>query len=348
MCVLFTVAGVLMVPAMLRLMSTPDDVFEGAVQYLRIYFYGVSGLMVYNMGAGVLRAVGDSRRPLYFLIFSAVVNTVLDLVFVIVFDWGITGVAAATVVSQCLSAVLVLMVLTRSEGSYRIIWRFLKINKVMLRKIWKIGLPSALQQAVTSFSNVFVQSYINHFGSACMAGWTSYAKIDQFALIPLQALGLSATTFVGQNLGAGNLKRAKEGTRIAVIMSLAVTAVLIVPLMLFPTQLVSMFNSKPDVLEYGVLFIRIISPFYLLCVINSIYAGALRGAGDTRASMIIMLGAFVVFRQIYLFIVSRLTDSVIAVVLGYPAGWLVCSVFIYAYYKLSRWEKKRVVEEKAE
>ena len=162
MCVLFTVAGVLMVPAMLRLMSTPDDVFEGAVQYLRIYFYGVSGLMVYNMGAGVLRAVGDSRRPLYFLIFSAVVNTVLDLVFVIVFDWGITGVAAATVVSQCLSAVLVLMVLTRSEGSYRIIWRFLKINKVMLRKIWKIGLPSALQQAVTSFSNVFVQSYINH------------------------------------------------------------------------------------------------------------------------------------------------------------------------------------------
>ncbi len=343
LCAVFTFIGVVMVPYMLRLMSTPDDVLGGAAQYLRIYFYGVTGLMVYNMGAGILRAVGDSRRPLYFLIVSALTNTVLDLVFVVRCGWGIAGVAIATVIAQCLSAALVLIVLTRATTSYSIIWNHMRLNAEMLRRIWKIGIPSALQQAITSFSNVFVQSYINQFGSACMAGWASYSKIDQFVLLPMQSLALSTTTFVGQNLGANDLKRARTGTNRAVVMSLVITAFLAVPIMIFAGPLISMFNADPDVLRYGKMFVRMISPFYLLCVINQVYAGSLRGAGEARTPMIIMLTSFVLFRQLYLFVTSKWIGTVLPVVFGYPVGWLLCSVAIFIYYKCGNWEKKRVV-----
>lgn len=343
LCAVFTVAGVLVVPYMLKLMSTPEDVFDGAAQYLRIYFYGVSGLMVYNMGAGVLRAVGDSRRPLYFLIFSALVNTVLDLVFVVCCDWGIAGVAIATVMAQVFSAALVLIVLTRSTTSYSIYWRSMRIDFPMLRRIWKIGLPSALQQAITSFSNVFVQAYINQFGSACMAGWASYGKIDQFILLPMQSLSLATTTFVGQNIGAQNIKRAKIGTNRAVVISLISTAVLAVPVMVFARPMISMFNTDPEVLKYGTLFLRLISPFYCICVICQIYAGTLRGAGDARAPMIIMLLSFVVFRQIYLYITSELIGTVIPVAFGYPVGWVLCTAIMFIYYKYGGWEKKNAI-----
>lgn len=347
-CVVLTVSGVLLVPYMLSFMSTPEDVVNEAASYLRIYFSGVTGLLIYNMGAGILRAVGDSRRPLWFLMFSALVNTVLDLVFVISFGWGIAGVAIATVIAQCLSAALVLIVLTRSSGSFQIIWSRIRFNSPMMRKIWRIGMPSALQQAITSFSNVFVQSYVNGFGSACMAGWASYGKIDQFALLPMQAMALSTSTFVGQNLGADNLKRAKAGTKISIFMTLAITAVLLAPLMLFPEQLISMFNTEPDVLAYGKLFIRVISPFYLLCVVNQIYAGSLRGAGDTRAPMIIMLLSFVAFRQIYLYLTSRFIGTVIPVALGYPAGWIMCSIILSIYYRWGGWEKRRLAVRNAD
>lgn len=345
LCAVFTLLGVLIVPYMLRLMATPSDVFAGAARYLRIYFCGVSGLMVYNMGAGILRAVGDSRRPLFFLIFSALINTVLDLVFVLSFGWGIAGVAVATVISQCLSAVLVLAVLTRTTASYSIYWGQLKLNPKMLRRIWAVGLPSALQQAVTSFSNVFVQSYVNRFGSACMAGWASYGKIDQFVLLPMQSLSLSTTTFVGQNIGAGYVDRAKRGTGRAVVIALISTAVLAVPLRLFAGPLISLFNTDPEVIRYGTLFVRMISPFYGVCVICQIYGGTLRGAGDARAPMIIMLASFVVFRQIYLFVTSKLIGTLLPVVFGYPVGWVVCAVVICIYYKQGGWEKRNVLRD---
>ena len=339
----FTLVGVLMVPYMLRLMSAPDDVFDGAALYLRIYFSGVTGLLVYNMGAGILRAVGDSRRPLYFLVFSALVNTVLDLVFVINLGWGIAGVAIATVIAQCLSAVLVLIVLTRSNGAYHIIWNHMKMNGVMLRRIWRIGLPSALQQAITAFSNVFVQSYINKFGSACIAGWASYNKIDQFALLPIQSLALSTTTFVGQNLGANNIKRAKTGANRALIIAFIITVIIITPMVIFSKQMIAMFSLDPEVLKYGALFVRLISPFYLFCVVFQVYAGALRGAGDTKAPMIFMLSSFVLFRQVYLFVISRLVDNVVPIALGYPAGWCLCFIAMLIYYKRGKWENKRTI-----
>ena len=351
LCGAFTAVGVSMVPFMLRLMATPADVFGEAAQYLGIYFSGVAGLMVYNWGSGVLRAVGDSKRPLYFLIFSAGLNTVLDLLFVAVFQWGIAGAAVATVIAQVCSALLVLLVLTRSGQCYHIRWKGMRLRGRLLRNMFIVGVPSALQLAITSFSNVFVQSYVNRFDSSCMAGWAAYNKLDAFALIPMMTLSVAATTFVGQNVGAGNWERAKKGTRCALLMTLVVTGIILIPLMIFARPLCGLFNQEPEVLTYGVFFVRMISPFYLICAYNQVYAGSLRGAGDAKVPMVLMLCSFVVFRQIYLFTVYRLTGALVPVALGYPVGWILCSLLLFLYYRSGKWMKHSLVtfseEEKA-
>lgn len=342
--IIITVVGIISVPTMLRLMDTPADVFQNAETYLTIYFMGSAGLIFYNTGSGILRAVGDSKRPLYFLVFSAIVNTVLDLLFVIVFDMGVAGVAWATVIAQVLSAILVLIVLSRTSGSYRIQWKHLKLNVTMLKKIIEIGLPSSIQQGVTAFSNVFVQSYINSFGSSFMAGYVAFGKVDAIALLPMQAISMGSTTFVGQNIGAGKINRAKKGINRSLILSISTTAILLIPLVIFAEGAISIFNSDPDVIYYGSLYMRLVSPFYLLCCINQIYSGALRGAGDTRAPMVIMLFSFVLFRQVYLYLVSRLfVGNFYPILFAYPAGWVVCSILIYIYYRRSNWEHRRFI-----
>ena len=335
----FTFIGIGMAPAMLRFMSTPDDVMASSSEYLRIYFGGVIGLMLYNIASGILRAVGDSKRPLYFLIVSSVVNVVFDLVFVIVFKMGVAGVAWATILAQFISAALALLSLAKSDGDYKFVIRDLRMDWMVLKKVVRIGLPAGLQMAITSFSNVFVQSYINAFGSSCMAGWTSYSKIDQFILLPMQSLSLSATTFVGQNLGAGKLARAKKGTRVSLVLSIAITAVLTVLLLIFSKQMLLLFTQDDNVLYYGGIFIRFLCPFYVVCCANQIFAGSLRGAGDATGPMFIMLASFVFFRQLYLFIGTQFIDSVIYVGLGYPAEWMVCSLSMMILYYRGKWEK---------
>lgn len=341
LAVIFTALGVSMVPPMLRIMKTPADVFSEAQTYLTIYFAGVTGLMLYNVGAGILRAVGDSRRPLYFLIFSALVNTALDLLFVLAFHLGIAGVAYATVISQLLSAVLVLFTLARSSGAHRLSVHQLHLSVPMLKSIIKIGMPAAIQSALTSFSNVFVQSYINAFGSACMAGWSAYGKLDQLALLPMQSISMASTTFVGQNLGALDMHRTKRGVRIAILMSTLSTATLMLPLILLARPLLGFFNRDAEVLAFGRLFVVWISPFYVFACVNDILAGALRGAGESKAPMFIMLLCFVVIRQIYLYFVSRIATTVLPIALGYPLGWILCALLQFAYYKLSGWEKRQ-------
>lgn len=343
LCAAFTVVGVWMVPFMLKLMATPADVFGPAQEYLQIYFAGVAGLMLYNLGSGILRAVGDSRRPLYFLLFSAGINTVLDLLFVAVFHWGIAGAAIATIAAQAISAVLALGVLTASRECYRIQWRGLKVQRGILKNIFIVGVPSALQLAITSFSNVFVQSYVNRFASSCMAGWAAYQKIDAFAILPMTTLSVTATTFVGQNVGAGNWERAKQGIRCSLAIATVVAVVVLVPLMIFARPLCGLFNQEPEVLDYGVYFIRLISPFYLIANFNQIYAGALRGAGDAKVPMFIMLGSFVAFRQVYLLITYRVFGTLLPVALGYPVGWIVCSVILLLYYRSGRWMRHSFV-----
>ena len=336
LCIAATVVGLAMVPLMLDLMATPADVIELSREYLNIYFAGITGLLIYNMGSGILRAVGDSRRPLYFLCVSALTNIVLDLVFVVVFHWGVAGVAYATIISQFASAVLVLIVLTRSDTAYGIKWRQIRIRRGMLGRIMAIGFPSGIQQAITSFSNVFVQSYINYFGSACMAGWSSYNKLDSYITVPLQAIALASTTFVGQNYGSNNLERTRKGVNQALGMSLVVTAALGVLVMIFSRPCLRLFTADAEVMEYGTRFIMIISPFCIMSCFNQIYAGALRGVGNANIPMIVMLGSFVVFRQVYL-LVNRIAfdNSFLGVSLAYPMGWVVCSILLFICYRRS-------------
>lgn len=343
---IFTVVGIFMTPYMLHFMKTPDNVFPESKTYLTIYFAGIIGLMVYNIGSGILRAVGDSKRPFYFLVVSAILNTVLDLLFVLVFKMGVAGVALATVIAQGVSAVLVLIALLRSHTCIRLEIRHLKMHWDMLAKIVKVGIPAAIQMAITSFSNVFVQSYINYFGADCMSGWTAYAKIDQLILLPMQSLALSSTTFVGQNLGRNLVDRAKKGIRISLFMSIAATLILMLPVILLAPSLVAFFNSKPEVIEYGTMMLRWLSPFYVLCCINQIYSGALRGAGDSRAPMIILLCSFVLFRQAYLFIMANyISNTIIPIGMAYPAGWLVASALTLIYFKRAKLNKNRLVED---
>ena len=332
LCVVFTIVGISEKPFYLRLISMPDDVIGEATEYLMIYFSGVSGLMIYNMGAGVLRAVGDSKRPLYFLVFSACVNTVLDLVFVVKLHWGIAGVAWATVIAQGLSAVMILVVLFRANGAYRLVLSKMKTDRGALQEIVRIGFPSAVQQTVTAFSNVFVQSYINSFGSNAMAGWSAYGKIDQFMMLPMQSVALAATTFVGQNLGADNMKRARKGTTVALFISIATALILMAPVIIFAPFLASLFTNEPEVLTYGIHFIRLMMPFYLAISFNQIFANALRGAGNSVTPMVIMMGSFIVFRQIYLYFISKYFNNITATALGYPLGWVLCSILLIIYY----------------
>ena len=342
--VVFTAAGIAMTPLMLQLMKTPAEVAPEQAAYLRIYFAGVMGLLLYNMGSGILRAVGDSRRPFYFLVVSAVLNTVLDLLFVIKFHMGVEGVAYATIIAQAVSALLTLWVLMRAEGGIRLELRALRFTWSVLRQIVAVGIPAALQMAITAFSNVFVQSYINDFGPDCMSGWTAYTKVDQLVILPVQSISMANTTFVGQNLGVGDTPRAKKGVRISLWLSVAVTAVLLIPVLLFAPDLTAFFNSKAEVVSYGALLLRLLSPFYFFFCINQIYAGALRGAGNSQMPMWIMLGSFVVFRQIYLYVMSNyISNEIIPIALSYPAGWFVCSVATLLYYHHCKFDSHRLV-----
>ncbi len=330
---LFSLAGVLAVKPLLRLMSTPDDVFADAALYLRIYIAGISGLLIYNMGSGVLRAVGDSTRPLYFLIFTSLLNIVLDLLFVVVLKTGIAGAAIATIISQALSAALILLLLSRTKDIYRLSWRELCLDGPILRSIFSVGLPAGVQSVITAFSNVFVQRYINVFGSDVMAGWASYNKLDQFVMLPMQSMAMAATTFVSQNVGAGEDRRADRGTAASLLLTCGVTGTVIALLILFAPEAVRLFSPDAEVIRYGTLFIRTNCAFLLCNCVNHVLAGALRGRGDSRGPMIIMLSCFVAVRQTYLFLITHYVANTPRIVgFGYPVGWSSCCAVMICYF----------------
>ena len=342
----FTVVGVLMVKPMLHLMHTPEDVFREATLYLRIYIGGISGLLIYNMGSGILRAVGDSTRPLCFLVFTSVLNIVLDLFFVLVLKTGIAGAAIATILSQFVSAAMILVLLTRTRDIYRLDWRELHLNFPILRRIFAVGMPAAIQSVITAFSNIFVQGYINVFGSDVMAGWSSYNKLDQFIMLPMQSMAMSATTFVSQNCGAGNNRRSDRGAVTAIGLSLGITGAIAVLLVTFAPAAVRLFSPDPAVIQYGVLFIRANTFFLLFACVDHVLAGALRGRGDSRGPMIIMLSTFVVLRQIYLYWVTRcVANTPLLVGLGYPVGWISCCIVEVAYALIMRRRRVEAVRD---
>ena len=295
--VVFTFVGMAGNFWLLELNGTPADIIDDAHIYLEIQFEGVAFLMLYNAGAGILRAVGDSKRPVYFLVASSLVNVVLDFVFVVFFGWGIAGASYATIISQAISAFLTLFVLFRSKEIYRLEFRSLCIDFPILWKVLRLGVPGGIQQSITSFSNIFVQGYVNRFGSDCVAGWTCFNKIDQFCILPVKSLQLSSTTFTGQNYGAGKLARAQ--------------------------------NSSPG---YGRYFLRVCSVFYIARVFSPVLAGSLRGFGNATMPMLILLFSHVAFRQIYLFVLTHLTSAFFPVALASPVGWLASSILMTSYY----------------
>lgn len=333
LCVIFTAVGVAGVKPMLLFMATPEDVMADASIYLTIYLAGISGLLIYNIGSGILRAVGDTTRPLLFLILTSVLNIILDLLFVIVFKMGIAGVAYATILSQMVSAVLTLLLLTRTREIYRFVWRDLHIDPEIMKKVFSIGLPAGLQSVLTAFSNVFVQSYVNYFGSDVMAGWSCYNKLDQFIMLPMQSMAMAATTFVSQNIGAGKKERADRGTSTTVCLAVGVTAVIAGALFILAEPANGLFTQDQSVIRYGVLFLRTNVFFLLFNCVNHVLAGALRGRGDAKGPMIIMLLCFVALRQIYLFVFTRFVLNTPRVVgLGYPVGWVSCCIVEVTYW----------------
>ena len=345
LAVVFPGLGIFMVPYMLKLMNMPPEVIPEATTYLTIIFGGVVGMMIYNIGSGILRAVGDSQRPFYFLVICAVMNTLLDLLFVLGFGMGVEGVALATVLSQCVSALLVMIVLIRSDNCIKFSFRKLRIHWDMLKKTISVGIPASIQMCITSFSNIFVQSYINYFGADCMSGWTAYNKIDMLLFLPMQSIALASTTFVGQNLGKNQIDRAKKGVRNSILLAVGSTLIMMVPVVIFASPIVSFLNNKPEVVEYGTLLVRWLTPFYVLCCFNQIYSGALRGAGISRPPMIIMLISFVAFRQVYLFAMSRICNEIIPIAMSYPAGWLLSSILTTVYFYRVKLGKNRLVED---
>ncbi len=336
LCVLFTALGLALIPAFMTMLGMPSDVRGEAVTYLTIWFAGISGLMIYNMGSAIMRAVGDSRRPFIYLVVAAIVNTVLDLVFVIVFKWGVAGVAWATVIAQGVSATLTVMSLCRNESCVKVSFKGMRFDTAITKEILVIGLPAAMQMTITAFSNIFVQSYINFFGMEVMGGWTAYNKVGQLVLLPMQSFALASTTFVGQNIGQNLVKRAEKGANSAFLMSVVATAVLVVPIMIFAPTFVSIFNTNPLIVNYGATFLRLLIPFYLLWCVNQIYSGALRGVGKSTGPMIIMISSFVLFRQTYLFIVARfISNTVIPIAMGFPAGWVLSAIITIVYYRIT-------------
>lgn len=345
LCILFTVLGLALIPVFMIMLDMPSEVRTEAVTYLSIWFAGISGLMIYNMGSSIMRAVGDSKRPFRYLVVAAITNTVLDLLFVIVFGWGVAGVALATIIAQGVSSALTVISLCRNESCVKISFKGVKFHKPIMREIFVIGFPAALQMTITAFSNIFVQSYINFFGMEVMGGWTAYNKVGQLVLLPMQSFALASTTFVGQNIGKMQIKRAEKGANTALLMSVVSTAVLVVPIMIFSKAFVAFFNSNTEIINYGATFICMLLPFYLLWCINQIYSGALRGVGKSTGPMIIMLSSFVAFRQTYLFVVANfISNTIFPIAMAFPAGWVLSAIITLIYYKLTGLKPKEKKE----
>lgn len=343
--VVMTFVAIAFVPLAVRLANTPAEVAPQSVLYLTIYFSGLIGLMLYNMGAGIFRAIGNSLLPFLFLVICAILNTGLDLLFVLHFGMGVDGVAYATIIAQGVSAILILIMLLKTDSCAKLYLKDLRIHWDILKKIIQVGIPAALQMSITAFSNIFVMGYINHFGKHVMSGWTAYNKVDQLLFLPMQTIALATTTFVGQNLGANQLDRAKKGVRIALWLAIGFTVLASIPVIVNAPSIVAFFNQTPEVIENGTIFLRYLTPFYLLCCSNQIYTGALRGAGNARAPMIIMLCSFVVFRQIYLYIMANyISNTMYWIGFSYPAGWMLCTIVILIYYHAVPLDKKKIVD----
>ncbi len=332
---ILTVAGVGLTPWALKMMAVPDNVFPAASEYLRIYFLGGIPIVLYNACVGIFQAVGDSKRPLYYLIAAAVLNVVLDMLFVVFLNLGVGGAAWATVLSQLLSAVLAFFKLTRVDGVYKVDIKKIGFNIPMLKKLLRMGIPSGVQNSVVGFANVIVQSNINVFGSIAMAGSGSYTKLEGFAFLPITSFSLALTTFIGQNLGAKQYDRAKKGAGFGMISGVILSEVIGIVIFVFAPVFIRFFNDNPDVIATGTERARIISLFFFLLAFSHLISGVLRGAGRTKIPMIVMLMSWCIIRIAYITITLRFIPDIRVVFWAYPLTWTLSSIAFIWYYKTS-------------
>jgi len=335
------IIGIIGAPAALRLMGTPEEIMHDSLIYIRIYFGGMIANLVYNMGSGILRAIGDSKRPLYFLIISCFVNIFLVLLFVIVFHWGVMGTAIATVIAQICSAWLVCLTLMRTDQCYKLNIKRIYFHNEIFKKIVGIGLPAGFQSLMYSISNVIIQTNINSFGTDTMAAWTAYGKIDGIYWMIMASFGISVTTFVGQNFGAGKNDRVRKGIKVCLIMALSVAVCMSILLYFGGTYFYKLFTSDVQVTEIGMKIMRLLVPSYFTYVFIEIFSGSLRGMGNSFIPMVITCVGVCVLRIIWIFVTVPIWPEVRTVVLSYPLSWITTSVSFIIYF--SYYTKKRAI-----
>lgn len=341
--VMLTAIGICFGGRVMGWMGTPENCMADATTYLRIYFAGSIGTVVYNMGAGILRAMGDSKRPMLFLMVTCILNVVLDLLFVAVLHMGVAGAALATVLSQMISAVLPIVVLLRQKED-RLELRKLRIERSLLGRILRIGIPAGLQFVTFDFSNVLIQSGINSFGDITMAAWTSYGKTDALVWMISGAFGVSITTFVGQNFGAQKYSRIRQGAWTCLALSIAMVCALNATLLLFRSQILGIYTDNPEVIAVGSMVMLSIMPYEFLFMPIEVFAGTMRGVGNSLMPTLITGSCVCLFRVVWLMTAVRHWHSLKTLTLSYPLSWaLAAAVFLVVYFK-GNWLRRRITQ----
>lgn len=329
-------------PIALRAMNTPEDVLPYSTTYIRVYFLGIIFNFIYNMGSGILRAVGDSRRPFYFLVVCCLLNIALDLLLVVTFGLGVLGVALGTFLAQAVSAALVLLSLTRTTQIYHLNLRKIAFDLPMLRRIVMIGLPAGLQGAMYSISNIIIQSSVNTFGTDTTAAWSAYGKIDGLFWMIMSAFGVAITTFSGQNFGAGRYDRIHQSVKVCMAMSAGVAVFMSVALYFGGESVYHLFTDDDAVIREGIVILRVLVPCYITYIAIENITGAVRGAGDSIRPMIITCVGICVLRVIWIMAALPRWRDIRCVCLSYPITWSVTSVFFIIYYIRGGWLRRRI------
>ena len=335
--VVLTLLGVLLAPQILVWMGTPESILAGSVSYFRIYFLGSVPFVLYNICVGILQSVGDSRHPLYYLMVSSVVNILLDLLFVAGFKMGVGSAAAATAISQLVSAALCFVRLCRTDDVYRVTLRDIRFDIPMLGKIIRNGLPAGCQNSIIAFANVIVQTNINAFGEIAVAGQGVYAKIEGFGFLPITCFAMALTTFISQNLGAGEYDRAKKGARFGILCSMAIAEIIGLAIFLGAPFLMWLFDRNPEVIASGVGRAQADCLFYFLLAFSHCIAGIMRGAGKASVPMVVMLISWCVIRVAYITVAIRFIPSIQIIYWAYPITWAISSVIFLVYFLKSDW-----------
>ncbi|HBG66211.1 MAG TPA: MATE family efflux transporter [Treponema sp.] len=341
--ILLSVFGICISPLMLAMIAVPADIFAEADSYLRVYFSGMTFILFYNMCAGILRSLGDSKHPLHVLVITVVLNVALDYICILVLRLGLNGAAWATVASEGISALLLFPILKKQLRSAACIpagRQRPRCSLPVLHSVLRLGLPNALSNSLLNFSNTFMQRYINAFGASCMAGWSIYTRFDQLAILPMVSISVAAMTFTGQNYGAGKTDRVRRGIKSAVLLGIAVMLVISAVLIACAPKLIAVFNAEAEVVLYGAEFIRASASFYVICFCTMVVGQITQGLGFATVPTVIIFMGFVVFRQAYLFLVTRITAASLLVALAYPLSWPPTLVAEYLYLR-SKLKKMR-------